>query len=181
MSILTKELSGFALFLLALIVPPAFATPPTIATSELYKNLETMESRAEEDLQRIRQMIQTLESTHPHLASSRLHSDTARPLITEPDKYSALILDKLDRAWSPPSSASKDMNAGILISLLPTGEAARIKLFKGSGSSDFDERAVQAFHALGRFPVPADQRLFNSHFRNFEVDFNAAKLKINRK
>jgi outer membrane biosynthesis protein TonB len=73
------------------------------------------------------------------------------------------------------------MNAGILISLLPTGEAARIKLFKGSGSSDFDERAVQAVHALGRFPVPADQRLFNSHFRNFEVDFNAAKLKINRK
>jgi hypothetical protein len=46
---------------------------------------------------------------------------------------------------------------------------------------DYYPWAVQAVHALGRFPLPADQRLFNSHFRNFEVDFNAAKLKINRK
>lgn len=98
-------------------------------------------------------------------------------MLTESEKYQALIRERLKNAWYLPSSATEDMVARLQITLLPTGELAGVKLVSSSGNTAFDNSALSAVRGVGRYPVPGERDTFERYFRQFEIEFNPRRLK----
>lgn len=98
-------------------------------------------------------------------------------MLSESEKYQALIRDRLSRAWYPPSSATEDMTARLQITLLPTGELADVKLIASSGNTAFDNSTLSAVRSLSRYPVPGDRETFERYFRQFNIEFNPRRLR----
>lgn len=98
-------------------------------------------------------------------------------MLSETEKYQALIRERLTRAWYPPSSATEEMTARLQITLLPTGELAGVKLVASSGNTAFDNSTLSAVRSLDRYPVPDDRETFERYFRQFTIEFNPRRLK----
>lgn len=98
-------------------------------------------------------------------------------MLSESEKFQALIRDRLSRAWYPPSSATSEMTAKLEITLLPTGELVSVRLINSSGNTAFDNSALSAVKDLRRFPVPEDQATFERYFRRFSIEFNPEQLR----
>lgn len=98
-------------------------------------------------------------------------------MMTEAEKYQALIRERLSDKWFPPSSATEEMTARLQITLLPTGELAGVKLISGSGNTAFDNSALSAVRSLNRYPIPDEQDTFERYFRQFTIEFNPRTLK----
>ncbi|MCW8867756.1 MAG: cell envelope integrity protein TolA, partial [Marinobacter sp.] len=97
-------------------------------------------------------------------------------MLSESEKYQALIREQLSNAWYPPSSATEDMSARVQIMLLPTGELARAELVSSSGNRAFDNSALQAVRSLQRYPIPNDRSTFDRYFRQFTIEFNPRRM-----
>ncbi len=93
-------------------------------------------------------------------------------MLTESQKYRALIRDRLMNVWYPPASATSAMSTTLQITLLPTGELASVSVLSGSGNTAFDNSALSAARSVGRYPVPDDQQVFDQYFRRFPIEFN---------
>ena len=98
-------------------------------------------------------------------------------MMSESDKYQALIRERLSQAWYTPSSATEDMTARLQISLLPTGELQSVKLVSSSGNTAFDNSALGAVKSLSRYPIPDDRATFERYFRQFTIEFNPQRLR----
>ncbi|WP_298447544.1 cell envelope integrity protein TolA [uncultured Marinobacter sp.] len=98
-------------------------------------------------------------------------------MLSESQKYQALIRERLSQAWYPPSSATEDMTARLQITLLPTGELASVKLVASSGNTAFDNSALGAVKSLSRYPVPSERDTFETYFRQFTIEFNPKRLR----
>lgn len=98
-------------------------------------------------------------------------------MLTESEKYQALIRERLSQAWYPPSSATEEMTARLQITLLPTGELAGVKLVSSSGNTAFDNSALSAVRSLSRYPIPDKRDTFERYFRQFTIEFNPRRLK----
>ncbi|TNE76837.1 MAG: cell envelope integrity protein TolA, partial [Gammaproteobacteria bacterium] len=98
-------------------------------------------------------------------------------MLTESEKYQALIRERLSQAWYPPSSATEEMTARLQITLLPTGELAGVKLVNSSGNTAFDNSALSAVRSLARYPIPDERDTFERYFRQFTIEFNPRRLK----
>jgi len=98
-------------------------------------------------------------------------------MMTESEKYQALIRERLKQAWYIPSSATEEMEARLQITLLPTGELAGVKLISGSGNAAFDNSALSAACFLNRYPIPGDRDTFERYFRQFTIEFNPRRLR----
>jgi TonB family protein len=93
--------------------------------------------------------------------------------------YIALIRDVIEDNWSRPPSARNDMEAELVIQLIPTGEVVSVTVASSSGLPAFDRSAVMAVRKAGKFPelqqVPA--RLFNKNFRSLRLKFKPEDLR----
>lgn len=93
--------------------------------------------------------------------------------------YSDLIAAVIEDNWSRPPSARNEMEAELLIQLIPTGEVVSVTVTRSSGLSAFDRSAVMAVRKAGTFPelqqVPS--RLFNKNFRRFTLKFKPEDLR----
>lgn len=98
-------------------------------------------------------------------------------MLTESEKYQALIRERLSQAWYPPSSATEEMTARLQITLLPTGELAGVKLVSSSGNTAFDNSALSAVRSLSRYPIPDERDTFERYFRQFTIEFNPRRLR----
>ncbi|WP_227515501.1 cell envelope integrity protein TolA [Marinobacter salinus] len=98
-------------------------------------------------------------------------------MLTESEKYLALIKERLQQAWYPPSSATEQMVAHLQITLLPTGELSGVRLTRSSGNTAFDNSAMGAVRALNRYPIPDDRDTFERYFRQFTIEFNPSGLR----
>ena len=98
-------------------------------------------------------------------------------MLSESEKYQALIRERLSQAWYPPSSATEEMTARLQITLLPTGELAGVKLVSSSGNTAFDNSALSAVQSLNRYPIPDERDTFERYFRQFTIEFNPRRLK----
>ena len=92
------------------------------------------------------------------------------------DRYSALIFAKVKQKWHKPPSAVSGMQVKIRLTLTPTGELVKAQIVGKSGNQAFDQSALSAVHAVGKFPVPDNRRLFESRFRQFTLLFNPKEL-----
>ena len=97
-------------------------------------------------------------------------------MMSESQKYQALIRERLGQVWYPPSSATEKMIARLQITLLPTGELQSVKLVSSSGNTAFDNSALGAVKSLSRYPIPDDRATFERYFRQFTIEFNLRRL-----
>ena len=93
--------------------------------------------------------------------------------------YIALIAGAIEDNWSRPPSARNDMEAELVIGLIPTGEVVSVTVARSSGLPAFDRAAVMAVQKAGKFPelqqLPG--RLFNRNFRSLRLKFKPEDLR----
>ena len=90
--------------------------------------------------------------------------------------YVAGIYQAVVRNWSRPPSARNDMQAELLVELIPTGEVVSVTLLASSGNTAFDRSAEAAVRKARRFDVPDDIGLFDTRFRQFTLLFKPEDL-----
>ena len=78
--------------------------------------------------------------------------------------------------WSRPPSARNDMEAQLRVELIPTGEVVAVTVVASSGNGAFDRSAEAAVRKARRFEVPSEIRLFERHFRSFNLLFKPQDL-----
>lgn len=78
--------------------------------------------------------------------------------------------------WSRPPSARNDMQARLLVELVPSGDLLAVTLTESSGHAPFDRSAETAVRKVGRFDVPKDRALFEARFRKFTLLFKPEDL-----
>lgn len=78
--------------------------------------------------------------------------------------------------WSRPQSARNDMQARLLVELVPSGDLLAVTLTESSGHAPFDRSAEAAVRKVGRFEVPTDRALFEARFRKFTLLFKPEDL-----
>ena len=93
--------------------------------------------------------------------------------------YVALIARVVEDNWSRPPSARNDMEAELVIQLIPTGEVVSVTLTRSSGLVAFDRSAVMAVEKAERFPELQDlpARIFNESFRTLRLKFKPEDLR----
>ena len=90
--------------------------------------------------------------------------------------YRERIYEQVRFNWSRPPSARIGMSARLQVELIPTGEIISVFVSESSGNESFDRSAEQAVRKVRRFDVPADNGLFESHFRRFYLLFKPDDL-----
>lgn len=90
--------------------------------------------------------------------------------------YTDGIYQAVVRNWSRPPSARNDMEAELLVELIPTGEVVSVTLVSSSGNAAFDRSAEAAVRKARRFQVPEDIGLFDARFRQFTLQFKPEDL-----
>ena len=93
--------------------------------------------------------------------------------------YVALIARVVEDNWSRPPSARNDMEAELVIQLIPTGEVVSVTVTRSSGLVAFDRSAVMAVRKAERFPELQDlpARIFNESFRTLRLKFKPEDLR----
>jgi colicin import membrane protein len=86
------------------------------------------------------------------------------------------IYETIVANWSRPPSARNDMEAKLLVELIPTGEVVLVTLLASSGNSAFDRSAEAAVRKSRRFNVPDEYALFEDRFRKFTLLFKPEDL-----
>ncbi|MEJ2043876.1 MAG: cell envelope integrity protein TolA [Reinekea sp.] len=99
---------------------------------------------------------------------------------SEVDKYSAGITAQISQKWSRPRDQLIDvanLQAEVLVELLPTGELKKATLTKSSGNARYDQSVIRAIEKVLRFNVPDDPEVFEKgEFRNMRVTFTPEDL-----
>ncbi len=78
--------------------------------------------------------------------------------------------------WSRPPSARNNMEAKMLVELVPTGDVVAVTLLASSGNDAFDRSAEAAVRKARRFEVPMESKLFERYFRRFTLLFRPEDL-----
>lgn len=95
-------------------------------------------------------------------------------------QYSAAIKQTIINRWSRPPSARNNMQALLIIQLVPTGEVVSVRVKESSGNTAFDRSAILAVEKVGRFDFlqGISSRLFEQNFRQIEVVFKPEDLRL---
>jgi TonB family protein len=93
--------------------------------------------------------------------------------------YVAHIARIIENNWSRPPSARNDMEAELVIQLIPTGEVVSVSVARSSGNVAFDRSAVMAVQKAERFPELQNlpSRIFNKDFRTLRLKFKPEDLR----
>jgi TonB family protein len=93
--------------------------------------------------------------------------------------YVALITRVIQDNWSRPPSARNEMEAELVIQLIPTGEVVSVSVARSSGLVAFDRSAVRAVEKAERFPElqQLPTRIFNKDFRTLRLKFKPEDLR----
>lgn len=94
--------------------------------------------------------------------------------------YVALIARVIEENWSRPPSARNNMEAELVIQLIPTGEVVSVTLVSSSGMLAFDRAAVMAVQKAERFPElqQLPSRIFEKDFRKLRLKFKPEDLRF---
>ena len=149
--------------------------PPKVDPAEREREKRDAE-RAREEAAR-RERLEKLAETAFKDALDREGIELASNAQTDAAlSYIGGIYEAVVRNWSRPPSARNDMEAELLVELIPTGEVVSVTLVSSSGNTAFDRSAEAAVRKARRFQVPEDIGLFESRFRQFTLLFKPEDL-----
>ncbi|EAR08237.1 cell envelope integrity protein TolA [Reinekea blandensis] len=151
--------------------PPAETAPEQPAEpsqEDLFESL--LEGLAEEDEQ-INQQIAEIEQAQQRQAEVR----------QQVNNYQAAITEQIAQRWSRPVELRlmdvSQLEASVLVELLPTGELLNVTLTRSSGNSNYDQSVLRAIERVRRFSVPDDAAVFEAgEFRRLNVTFRPEDL-----
>ena len=114
-------------------------------------------------------------------AEAQALADAADNAAAEADaaaaqSYRAGIHQAVVAQWSRPPSARREMEALLLVELVPTGEVVAVTVVKSSGNAAFDRSAEAAVRKVRRFEVPEESAQFERYFRKFQLQFKPEDL-----
>lgn len=121
---------------------------------------------------REQELAQRLATMNAEQASSS--EDTAQmsdQQLDERARFEALIRSRIEGRWHIPPKSEK-RSVVLRLRLLPSGELNSVSVLESSGSSVFDQSALNAVKSVKRFPVPSDAVLFDQIFRQFSMRFS---------
>ena len=149
---------------------PAQAKPEPDAEAEAKRARDQAERERAERLRALseRSMAAALSDEAAGLADSAIE-DAAMD-------YIYAIHRAVVEQWSRPQSARNDMQARLLVELVPSGDLLAVTLTESSGHAPFDRSAEAAVRKVGRFEVPSDRALFEARFRKFALLFKPEDL-----
>ncbi|UZE97601.1 cell envelope integrity protein TolA [Alkalimarinus alittae] len=130
--------------------------------------LKAEQERQQEIEERLRQQQQR---EADRLQQAQLKADQIAEM-NEVDRFIALIRAKITRNWHKPPGAKIGSTVVLQLHLFPTGELGRAEILKSSGDSTFDRSALSAATSISKYPVPADNRVFERNFRRFSMSFS---------
>ncbi len=104
-----------------------------------------------------------------------LESQTNTEISTS---YISIIQQKIIENWHRPLSARNEMQAILMIHLVPTGEVQNVYLTKSSGDAAFDRSVIQAVQRASKFEElqQLSPRQFDANFRAFRIIFKPEDL-----
>ena len=149
---------------------PAEAKPEPDAKAEAERARAQAERERAERLQALsdRSMAAALSDEAAGLADSAIEEAAM--------DYIYAIHRAVVEQWSRPQSARNDMQARLLVELVPSGDLLAVTLTESSGHAPFDRSAEAAVRKVGRFEVPNDRALFEARFRKFTLLFKPEDL-----
>lgn len=152
--------------------PPPEPRPDT----EANRQAERERQRAEAEAVRRERLAKLAER-----AFEQALADEGAQLSAEADADAAMtyldgIYARVVENWSRPPSARNDMEAELMVELIPTGEVVSVTLLTSSGDARFDDSAERAVRKARRFEVPSDMGLFEGRFRKFTLLFKPEDL-----
>jgi colicin import membrane protein len=162
---------------------PAAQTPPRETSAAEPRQAPSRDAEAERrraaeaQQQRLEQLseasfLDALETEAADLAES-LAAEEAEAVA---QTYRYGIYERVVANWSRPPSARNNMEARLLVELVPTGDVVSVTLIDGSGNEAFDRSAEAAVRKARRFEVPKDPDVFERYFRRFTLLFRPEDL-----
>ncbi len=149
--------------------------PPREDPAELERRKREAE-RAREEAARRERLEQLAESAFKDALAQEAIELASDGQADAALSYIAGIYQAVVRNWSRPPSARNDMEAELLVELIPTGEVVSVTLLASSGNMAFDRSAEAAVRKARRFQVPDDIGLFDARFRQFTLVFKPEDL-----
>ncbi len=94
--------------------------------------------------------------------------------------YIGMMTETIQNNWSRPPSARNNMEAELMIQLVPTGQVVSVDIIKSSGNDAFDRSAVKAVEKADRFPELQNlpNRVFEKNFRRLRIKFRPEDLRL---
>ena len=94
--------------------------------------------------------------------------------------YIGMMTEIIQRNWNRPPSARNNMEAELMIQLVPTGQVVSVDIIKSSGNEAFDRSAVKAVEKADRFPELQNlpNRVFEKNFRRLKIKFRPEDLRL---
>ena len=149
--------------------------PPKVDPAERERQQREAE-RAREEAARQKRLEQLAESAFNDALAKEAMELAGNAQTDAAISYVAGIYQAVVRNWSRPPSARNDMQAELLVELIPTGEVVSVTLVASSGNTAFDRSAEAAVRKARRFQVPNDIGLFEARFRQFTLLFKPEDL-----
>ena len=153
-------------------VPEVVIREPRLDLDEIRR---TREREASETLLKLLAQASFLEALQDE-ADDLARSDAADDEAIIAQTYRFGIYKLVVANWSRPPSARNNMEAKLLVELLPTGDVVSVTILEPSGNGAFDRSAEAAVRKARRFDVPVESRLFERYFRRFTLLFRPGDL-----
>jgi colicin import membrane protein len=138
---------------------------------------ELEKQREQEKIDRIKQqnadeMLDAI--NEEHILAQSLSDDQLA------NSYVALITEAIQTNWNRPPSARNNMEAELILQLVPTGEVVSVKVLRSSGNAAFDRSAENAVLKAERFPELKNlpSRVFEKNFRRLRLKFKPEDLRL---
>lgn len=128
------------------------------------KQLEALKSLG---LQSVNQQITAENDALKALEMKKAHQ---QQILTEADRYKALIKQVIQANWTDPESLSANYVVWLKIIVNLKGEIQSVSVVKSSGNPIFDRQAVMAVKKTQTLPMPQSEEL-KTQFQNITLSF----------
>ena len=146
------------------------------AKAEAAKRAAELASREKEQAERLQRLSELAQTSLDQAISQEDEDLQAGTEDMVAQSYRLGIYELVRQNWSRPPSARNGMSAKLLVELIPTGEVVGVSVVESSGNAAFDRSAEQAVRGARRFEVPAENSIFEAHFRQFYFLFQPEDL-----
>lgn len=131
-----------------------------------------LEEQRQQELQRRRELLTEAAAEE----SARIQAERDGVMVAS---FTSVIERAIIANWSRPASARNNMQAELVIQLIPTGEVVNVAIARSSGNAAFDRSAENAVLRAARFPElqQLPNRVFEQNFRRFRLIFRPEDLR----
>jgi colicin import membrane protein len=162
------------------VVKPKTVEADKKAALEKERQRQAEQQRRQQELEQQRQREQA--DREAELAEAMEEEESLRQAESDVElatSYIALITEAIQNQWNRPPSARNNMEAELVLQLVPTGDVVGVSVVKSSGNIAFDRSAEQAVLKVKQFPElkKLPPRVFENYFRRLRLKFRPEDLR----